>query len=572
MNWRIYAANLASIILVLSIGLIGTFEIKFLISHTRKVSKTAEILENILHCEMWQKSYLQYEDQKNLKGLQASIAKIEKISAELLSNTQKEDSLKFLQKNLLIYKKLLEEFVQKKQESSILMNETRTLKATLFYEIAQKTSEKEKTNIIETIVAVNGAEEYFLESPTKERYGHWYKVIESLREEVQKAKFQNEELFQKYISNTKECQLKYSVQKNLIDQLRLLLLHTKTKVLSPSIEGMNKFEERILLYVPIAGGIPLFTILFLSIFMTKGILKTLREASTSILKMSEKVGEASMQVFSSSQSMAEGASKQAASLEETASFLEEITAQTRQSAENARETNTLVKDTKTAAEGGNDSMKKLTGAMEAISSSTSEMGKIVKSIEEISFQTNLLALNAAVEAARAGEHGKGFAVVAEEVRNLAQRTAVSARNTGELIENSIHKIQHAFRLAETTGSMFRNIVEEVKKASKLVANISVALNEQAQGVEQISVVISQIDRVTQQNAANAQETASVSEDLNFQSDLLKKTLSKLMAMIGSYKKLEKKEVEEKKELEEKKEVEHELQDKFLDSQDDFEDF
>ena len=205
---------------------------------------------------------------------------------------------------------------------------------------------------------------------------------------------------------------------------------------------------------------------------------------------------------------------------------------TKQNADNAKQANILMGEAKQAVGTANESMGQLTEAMVEITKASEETSKIIKTIDEIAFQTNLLALNAAVEAARAGEAGAGFAVVADEVRNLAMRAADAAKNTASLIEGTVKKVKDGSGLVSRTNEGFKKVAGSSAKAADLVAEISAASSEQAQGIGQINTAVTELDKVTQQNAANAEESASASEEMSAQAETMKGMVDELQSMVG----------------------------------------
>ena len=191
-----------------------------------------------------------------------------------------------------------------------------------------------------------------------------------------------------------------------------------------------------------------------------------------------------------------------------------------------------MKEANTVILGADESMKKLTISMEEISAASSETQKIIKTIDEIAFQTNLLALNAAVEAARAGEAGAGFAVVADEVRNLAMRAAEAAKNTSNLIEGTVHKINTGSALVRETSESFNLATESTTRIGVIITEIAGAASQQAEAISQVTKAIHEIDTVTQGNAAAAEESAAASEELSAQSEMMKGSVGQLLEMVG----------------------------------------
>jgi len=285
-------------------------------------------------------------------------------------------------------------------------------------------------------------------------------------------------------------------------------------------------------FILIIGAVFLALTICAVLFFARGITRPITNAVAMLNEAADQVASASSQVSSASQSLAEGSAESASAIEETSSSLEEMASMTRQNADNATQADSLMKEGSQVVVRADQSMTQLTGSMEEISGASEETSKIIKTIDEIAFQTNLLALNAAVEAARAGEAGAGFAVVAEEVRNLAMRAADAAKNTADLIEGSVKKIKEGSDLVARTNEAFTEVTASSTRVGELVGEIAAASAEQAQGIDQVNKAIVEMDKVTQQNAANAEETASASEEMNAQAAQLKDVASRLLETIG----------------------------------------
>jgi len=259
--------------------------------------------------------------------------------------------------------------------------------------------------------------------------------------------------------------------------------------------------------------------------------RALGDTAGALTSGATQIASASGQVSSTSQSLAEGASEQAASLEEISSSLEELASTTKQNALNAGAAKTAADEARGAAEHGSTEMDKMQQAMAAIHQSSSDISKIIKTIDEIAFQTNILALNAAVEAARAGEAGAGFAVVADEVRSLAQRCAVAARETTDKISDAAARSEVGAKLTTSVSGSLQEIVTKSREVDRLVAEVANASREQSAGIEQVNTAVTQMDQVTQSNAASAEEAAAA-EELNAQSAELHHAATELAALVG----------------------------------------
>ena len=230
----------------------------------------------------------------------------------------------------------------------------------------------------------------------------------------------------------------------------------------------------------------------------------------------DSIATATEQIAAGNADLSQRTEEQASALEETASSMEELTSTVKQNADNAQQANQLAISASGVAVKGGDVINKVVRTMESITDSSKKISDIIGVIDGIAFQTNILALNAAVEAARAGEQGRGFAVVAAEVRSLAQRSAAAAKEIKTLIEDSVGKVQDGSRLVEEAGHTTQEIVTSIKRVTDIMAEISAASLEQSSGIEQVNTAITQMDDVTQQNAALVEQAAAAAESLEEQ--------------------------------------------------------
>ncbi|MCC8107845.1 MAG: methyl-accepting chemotaxis protein [Planctomycetes bacterium] len=288
---------------------------------------------------------------------------------------------------------------------------------------------------------------------------------------------------------------------------------------------MSERTQTIVLVLAVLGGV------LLAFFITRGIVTPIDNVIGELTTGQGIISSASNSIQDASRSLADGAAEQASSLEETSSALEQIASNTRLSSENAVQTDNHTGKTLKLIKEGAESIQDMAASMNDISERSGKIGQIIKTIQDIAFQTNLLALNAAVEAARAGEAGKGFAVVADEVRNLAQRSAAAATETTALIEGTVASIETGAGISERLIESYREIEQGTDGIAKLISQIAAAATEQAQGVDQVNSAVARLDQVTQQNAANSQETATAASGLANQIDSLQATVLRLAVMV-----------------------------------------
>ncbi len=257
-----------------------------------------------------------------------------------------------------------------------------------------------------------------------------------------------------------------------------------------------------------------------------GIKAALNTTMTTLNQSADQVASGSDQVSSGAQALSQGATEQASSVEELAASINDISNRINENAHGAETASKKSDMVSEIAGEGNRRMQDMLSAMADISNSSGEIGKIIKTIEDIAFQTNILALNAAVEAARAGSAGKGFAVVADEVRDLASKSAEASKNTAVLIENSLAAVENGRRIADETAGALEKVVSGIQEATDMMDSIARASREQADAITQITVGIDQISSVVQTNSATSEESAAASEELSSQAQIMKDLVRK----------------------------------------------
>jgi methyl-accepting chemotaxis protein len=325
-----------------------------------------------------------------------------------------------------------------------------------------------------------------------------------------------------------EASTRFEKMRDFLDKLQDLILERAGN----EADSSDTTYARGMWVLLIVGGGGVLLGLLIAFTVGRDISMNLRKVISGMAEAADQVTSSSSEVDSSSQSLAQGSSEQAASLEETASSMEEMSSMTKQNAENAQQANSLMDEAQAIVAKASESMAELKEAIAKIDAASDETAKIIKTIDEIAFQTNLLALNAAVEAARAGEAGAGFAVVADEVRSLAMRAAEAATNTSGLIERNISDIKRGAGLVQSTDQVFGEVRQAAGKVSELVAEIAAASSEQANGIDQVNTAMNEMSKVTQRNAAGAEEGAAAASELTVQAERMRSYLASLERLAG----------------------------------------
>lgn len=317
--------------------------------------------------------------------------------------------------------------------------------------------------------------------------------------------------------------------KELQSLLHSIRVEAKEQIMSDSVmlDSAQATKMKIAIVTIITVGIGIILALAISRSITGPIYAIMADLTGG----ASEISLASGQIASASQLLATGVASQASSIEKTMVSMDGISAMTRQNADHTSEANSIMVDTSGAIHSAGLFMKELNVSMEEISVASEETSKIIKTIDEIAFQTNLLALNAAVEAARAGEAGAGFAVVADEVRNLAMRAAEAAKDTAEMIDDTVNKVAGGREIVAKTNNSFQAVEENSSKISTLIGEISTASNEQSEEINHVGLSISTMEEVTQQNASTAEECAAASEEMTGQAKSLQGMVGHLQAVV-----------------------------------------
>ncbi|MFO0944424.1 MAG: methyl-accepting chemotaxis protein [Planctomycetota bacterium] len=302
------------------------------------------------------------------------------------------------------------------------------------------------------------------------------------------------------------------------------------------IQSLDAADRDLMANLAVAGTVTLGGLLAMGVLLfvvvRRSIESPLTRLAGSLFHGSSEVSGAAAQLAEAGIRMSDGTCSQAAALEETSASLAELASRTRRNAESVEQVDKMGTKARQATQSGRNALSRMSAVMSEIKNCSDKSASIVRTIDEIAFQTNLLALNAAVEAARAGDAGRGFAVVAEEVRGLAKRSADAAKSTGALIDESIHSAESGVAVSDEVANVLENIADLVTQITAHIADIATASKEQAQGIDQISSAMSDMDQVTQSNAATTEQVAASSEELSAQAEELTHWVELLAMLIN----------------------------------------
>ncbi len=335
-----------------------------------------------------------------------------------------------------------------------------------------------------------------------------------------------------YFQTREAYKLLYGDSQKNFETLKSLINKEKTDTLDSAKHLAGREASKAIRIAAIVLVIGILISISAGIFIRHSVTSPIRRVIAGLENAYKELADASFHISSASQELAQGTSDQAGALEETSSSLEYMTFITRKNTENADAADRIVKDSAGVMNDAQDSLKQLNHSMQEISQASEETRKIIKTIDEISFQTNLLALNAAVEAARAGEAGAGFAVVAEEVRNLAMRAAKAAKNTADIIESTVEKIQNGSELVSTVNKIFARVETDISKLGELIGETASSANEQAGTIGRVNKSVAEMDKVVQCNAANGEELAGTAEEMSAQTGHMNGFVRSLSVMAG----------------------------------------
>jgi methyl-accepting chemotaxis protein len=306
----------------------------------------------------------------------------------------------------------------------------------------------------------------------------------------------------------------------------------------------KRWAAGLLVSIILLGAVAIVGGTMVAFIITRSITKPMNSIASRIGEGAQQVAAASGQLSASAQQLSQGSTEQVAAIEETSFTLQESASMMEQNTANTKQAAGLSEKAKKSADKGSAEMQEMLDSIREIKNSSDQISKIIKVIDDIAFQTNILALNAAIEAARAGQAGMGFAVVAEEVRNLAGRSAQAAKDTTAIIETNIELSVKGVAVANKVRQALDEITGQSNKVSELMGEIAAASQEQVQGIDQVSKAMTQVGTVTQQNAANAEESASAAEELNAQAESMRKIVLELSTLVDGSAEVLKKEMEQ----------------------------